>query len=133
MTKVSIYELFDGYTQAIKTVNLYAENIAYILSTVIKKYIPDLDVTIGGIEKGNDFIVFNSDSRAIDKKGDDNRSLTDIIYSVFNEITAKHLFFIDSDFGVYVDKNTANAIIKDLKKLRHTVFSTAAIADSLEM
>ena len=136
MTKFSIYELFDGYNQALKDAHLYAENLAYILKKVISKHIPDLEITIGGIEVGIDGLVFNSESHSVgaEKEEDDGYpvSLESIIISIFPDIVPSY-FHLDSDFGVYVNRKLAKAIKRDLRKLQCATVSTDWIADSLEM
>ena len=135
MTKISIYELFEGYSQALKDAELYAENIAHILQTVISKHIPDLEITVGGIEIGIESLVFNSRTYCIgnDKADDENPiSLQSVIISVFPEIENSY-FHLDTDFGVYLDEKTAKAIKKDLRKLKSATVSTDWISDSLEM
>lgn len=135
MTKISIYELFDGYSQALKDAELYAENIAHILQQVISKHIPDLEITIGGLETGIESLVFNSPTYCVGNDYADTAepiSLQSVIISVFPDIIDSH-FHLDSDFGVYIDSNLAKAIKKDLSKLKSATVSTGFIAESLEM
>jgi hypothetical protein len=135
MTKISIYELFEGYSQALKNAELYAENIAHILQKVISKHIPDLEITVGGIEVGIEFLVFNSRTYCVGNDKTDEEtpiSLQSVIISVFPDIIGSH-FHLDTDFGVYLDEKTAKAVKRELRKLKSATVSTDWISDSLEM
>ncbi|MHA1328380.1 MAG: hypothetical protein ACTSRH_13845 [Promethearchaeota archaeon] len=96
---------------------LNAEKEGYIIaekiSKAIRKFIPDIDYSIGWREGGIDTICFYSKKFNITNiKKDRQVMLEDVIGSVFPDL--KHNIYCP--YGIYITKNLARKIKKYLKR-----------------
>jgi len=109
-----ILEHIERYLTYCLNAEIEARIIAEKISKTIKKFIPDIDYSIGWIEGGIDTICFYSKKFDIANiKKDRKVMLEDVIGSVFPDL--EHNIYCP--YGIYITKNLARKIKKYLKDI----------------